>query len=555
MRLQNGESRAAQFVIYDNGEAPGKSGYDGWSNNLEYNQRSLTNLFLNGTHFYEDASWKVDWRASATFSTLDDPDIRKTAFTVEPRPNNRYDSSFVAGAAGNPNRIWRALNEVNVVGKLDFVREHTLFDRPAKLKFGGSFVHKDRDYEILSYDVQFFGTQPDFGGNPDNVFNEENLYGGSEEGNVYVSSGNNVPNPNQYNSNVNNTAAYISTEFSMIPKLKSIIGVRAENFVQRHTGRDAEYANSETGLDGNNLDNKKVLDALDFFPSINFIYALTEDQNLRLAYSRTIARPSFKELSFAQILDPVSNRIFNGGLYVYDDWDGNLTETRINNFDLRWELFMPMGQLISVSGFFKTFDKPIELVRIPAAQTTNEFQPRNVGKSQIVGLEFEFRKSLEFVSTALQNFSVNGNFTWVESSLKMTDTEFRSRKGIEKDGETVEDVRDMAGQAPYIINAGLAYNNDDIGMDAGLYYNVKGETLTVVGGGLFPDVYAQPFNSLNFNMNKSIGAERRANINFSISNIMNDKREEFYKSFRADDRIYYAYSPGVEIGLGFSYNF
>ena len=548
MHLQNGESRSAQTEIFDNGSAVGKSGYTGFSNNLEYNQRGLTHFLLNGMHYTDDGSWKVDWRSGVTISTLEDPDIRKTAFTIS---RSTGDSSFVAGAAGNPNRLWRSLNEINIVGKVDFINEHELFSNGAKLKFGASYVHKERDYEILIYDMQFFGPQPEFGGNPNNVLLDENLY---PNGTIYYQSGNNTPNPNEYNSNVNNFNGYLSYEFSPISELKTIIGVRGENYVQRHTGRDAEFAN--TGTEGNNLDNEKVLDAFDLFPSVNFIYALTDEQNLRLSYSRTIARPSFKELSFAQILDPVSNRIFNGGLFPYPpEWDGNLTETRIDNFDFRWEMFMDRGQMISLSAFYKAFDNPIELVRIPEAQTTNDFQPRNVGDSEIIGLEFEFRKSLDFISMSLQNYSVSGNFTYVESSLRMSNTEFRARKNAEKVGENITETRDMAGQAPYIINAGFAYNNPDIAMDAGLFYNVKGRTLIIVGNGLYPDVYSEPFHSLNFNMNKALGAERRAEINFSVSNILNDVREEFYTAFRAEDQLFQRWSPGVEIGVGFSYRF
>lgn len=173
--------------------------------------------------------------------------------------------------------------------------------------------------------------------------------------------------------------------------MKTIIGLRAENYVQRHTGRDVEYANFGTG---NNLDNEKVLDAFDLFPSLNVIYSLTDQQNLRFSYSRAIARPSFKELSFAQIIDPVSDRIFNGGLYRYPDWDGKLSETRIDNLDIRWELFMPGNQLFSFGAFYKTFDKPIELVRIPTQPTSTEYQPRNVGTDNFMGLRSRSGKTL-----------------------------------------------------------------------------------------------------------------------------------------------------------------
>ena len=548
MHLQNGESRSAQLEIFDDGSVPGKSGFIGFSNNLEYNQRGMSNIFISGAHFNKDASWKVDWRASTTISTLEDPDIRKTAYTIS---QTSGDSTFVAGAAGNPSRIWRELDEVNTVGKVDVTRDYRMFSRKARLKFGVSYTYKERDYSILSFDNQFFGRQPATGGDPNKVLLEQNLW---PQGTVYYSSGNNTPNPNEYNSNVNNAAAYISDEFNASKNLKAIIGLRAEYFVQRHTGRDSEYANS--GVSGNNLDNEKVLDSFDLFPLISFIYTIKENQNIRMSYSKTIARPSFKELSFAQILDPVSNRIFNGGLYVYSgDWDGNLIETRINNFDLRWEIFMEAGQILSLSAFYKDFTNPIELVRIPAAQTSNEFQPRNVGDSWLYGFELEFRKSLAFVAGGLKNFNINGNLTIVNSSLQMNEAEYRSRKNFEKVGETIENTREMAGQAPYIINAGLGYNHVASGLDAGFFYNVKGKTLFVVGGGLFPDVYAQPFHSLNFNMNKTVGKEKRATISVNITNLLGDVREELYSAFNATDQIFYRYSPGTEFGVGFKYNF
>ncbi len=539
MHLQNGESRAGQFAIENDGERVGQSGYLATSDNLEYNQRGLTNILINGQHNWGDGKWNLDWRISPTFSNITDPDIRKTAFTIQSSGLN-----FVAGAGGNPSRIWRYLNEINVSNMIDFTRNYNLFRYASKFKFGANFVYKERDYEILSYDIQFFGGQPDFGGNPNNVLNNEFLY---PNGSVYLTSGNNNPNPNAYNSTISNIGGYLSNEFNIVEPLKVIVGIRAEKFMQRHTGRDVEFANFGTG---NNLDNENVLDALDFFPSTNFIYAFKENQNFRFSYSRTIARPSFKELSFAQILDPISNRIFNGGLFTYSDWSGNLTETRINNLDLRWEIFLEKNQLLSLGAFYKQFDNAIELVRIPEQQTSTEYQPRNVGDAMLLGLELEFSKNLEFISPSLENYRLIGNFTYVNSSIEMTSLEFNSRKTYEKTGETIEDHRQMAGQAPYIINLGFAYDNVEKGLDINLFYNVKGRTLILVGAGLFPDVFAVPFHSLNLNVNKSIGKNQKTSINFGISNILNDLREEVYAGFLAQDQFFTRFNPGMNISLG-----
>lgn len=553
MRLQNGISRAAEFNIFDNAAAAGQSGFRAFSDNLEYNQRSLTNVMLNGTHVTEESGWKIDWRISPTISTSDDPDIRKTAFTIA---DDGETLTFNPGAGGNPVRLWRFLDEINVAGKIDVVKDFLLFQENANLKFGLSHVYKQRDYEILEYNLQFFSRQPNWPEpDPSLVLVDENIF---PDGPVGLQSGNLTPNSNAYNSSVQNTGAYVSTEVAPLRWLRAILGVRAENYVQRHTGRDQIFAQGNTEQ-GRNLDNEKVLDALDFFPSVNLIFSLNDRNNIRASYSRTIARPSFKELSFAQILDPVSNRIFNGSLFPFSTedgeviWDGNLTETRINNFDLRWELFLPRGQIFSISGFYKQFNDPIELVRIALAPTGAEFQPRNVGDGRLFGLELEFRKDLDFISPAFSYFNVSANVTLVQSQIDMSITEFNARKNFERTGEEIDDRRQMAGQAPYVINAGLSYSNPNIGLDAGLFYNVKGRTLDIVGNGLYPDVFVIPYNSLNFSFIKKFGKEDRASIDFRVSNILNDRVESVFESFNADDQFFRSVNPGVGFSLGFSY--
>ena len=548
MRLQNGESRSGQFFIDNNGSAVGQSGFTSNSDNLEYNERSLTNFLLGGTHVIKDTGWDIDWRISPTISTSDDPDIRKTAFTIQ---NNNL--TFNAGAGGNPSRIWRSLSEINAVAKVDLTKKYLIGEKDAKLRFGASHTYKQRDYEILFFDLQFFGSQSWPNPDPATVLDPENIYP-NQPNSIYYQSGNNDPNPNEYESSVNNSGFYVSNEFSPIRNLKAILGLRAENFVQNHTGRDIPFANGDTE-NGRNLDDEKVLESFDFFPSANFIYALTDNQNLRTSYTRTIARPSFKEVSFAQIIDPITNRIFNGSLFRYSDWDGNLTETRINNLDLRWELFLNRGEIFSISGFYKGFDKPIELVRIPEQQTSTEFQPRNVGDGTVFGIEVELRKSLSFISPALANFNVNGNITIVESQIQMTDREFNARKAFERSGENIDDKRQMAGQAPYVINAGLGYNNLEMGLDAGLFYNVKGATLHIVGVGLYPDVFTEPFHSLNFSINKKIGPDQNTSIDFKVSNILDDKVESFFQSFGAEDQVFSSINPGRAFSIGIGHNF
>ena len=113
----------------------------------------------------------------------------------------------------------------------------------------------------------------------------------------------------------------------------------------------------------------------------------------------------------------------------------------------------------------------------------------------------------------------------------------------------------MAGQAPYIINAGLTYDNPSLGFDTGLFYNVKGETLVLVGGGIFPDVYSEPFHSLNFNFNKSFGPKDKYSLSLNVSNLLNESRQELYEGYQSGEEIYSTFKPHRTVSLGFKYSF
>ncbi len=546
--LQNGESRAAKLLLNENTSAVGRSGYVGKSDNLEYSERRLINFLLDGNHVFEnDKSWEVEWGISPTISSADDPDVRKTPFTFA------VDTSFQAGNAGLPQRIWRELSEISLSSKIDITKSYKLFDEDAKLKFGLSSNYKERDYSILEYSIQFTSGQNWINNDPNEVLKPENIFPNTPNGSYLVDKNNN-PNPNAYLANSLTSAVYVSNEFALSPNFKSIIGLRVENFVQRHTGRDQAFA---SGNGGNNLDNEIVLESTDLFPTANFIYTVAEEQNLRFGYARTIARPSFKELSFAQILDPITSRTFNGSLFEYpgSNWFGDLKQTDIDNIDIRWEKFMSNGQIFSASFFYKQFENPIELVRIPLVNTGFEYQARNVGQGRLYGFELEATKSLDFLGEKFEKLSLSGNITIVESVIEMTEGEFGGREDNKREGESIENEREMAGQAPYVVNFGVTYSNLDKGINAGIFYNVKGKTLLIVGTGFVPDIYQQPFHSLNLGISKKLGENQRTEVDLKVSNILDDAREEFFESFGAADQIYSQFFPGTSVSLGINYKF
>jgi TonB-dependent receptor len=546
IRLQSGENRAARLNIFNNSDAVGQSGYIASSDNIEYGQRSVTNLQLNSSHVLVKSGWKIDWAVGHTISSATDPDIRKTAFTLD--PGRTY---FNPGAGGNPTRIWRYLDEKNLSFRLDLEKK---IGKKNLLKFGAMNLTKDRDYEIRFYNIQFFGAQqlnwiPD----ANSVLIGQNIYPSSQN-NIYYVSGNSDPNSNQYTSRISNFSGYISDDIDITNDLKAVLGIRAEKYTQFHTGRDQRYAAGDV-ISGKNLDNEKVLDQLDLFPSMNLIQKFGNKNNLRVSYTRTTARPSFKELSFAQIVDPLTNRIFNGSLFRYDDWNGNLVPTMIDNYDFRWEKYFKGAEIISLSLFYKRFQDPIELVRIPQQQTSTEYQPRNVGTGTLFGLEFEFNKSLDFISEKLDRFNFSSNITMVESSITMSDLEYNARKAYEKPGEGLKRKRGMAGQSPYVINAGLTYANSSKGINMGMFYNVKGATISIVGSGLFPDVYALPYNNLSFSFNKAVSKDKKWTLSLRADNILNDDIQFVFRGYGAQDQIFSDLDPRRSFSVGFSYKY
>jgi outer membrane receptor protein involved in Fe transport len=541
MRLQNGESKAA-IGTYESTNVG--TTFSAFQHGLDYSQRSLSNLLIDGKHSFANNSWIVEWKLSPTISKIADPDVRFTRYRFM-----EGGGLAIGTESGYPERNWRYLDEINLAGVLHFTKSFNFNQQKANLKFGGAYTLKDRSYTIYSFQI-IPDKNLELIGDPDELFKEMNLWpinGNGRAGTYFKNASDKSKN---YDANVDYKAAYVSVELNFFKKLKSIFGLRYENYIQKYTGQN------QTG--SHVLDNDEVLNDANFFPSVNLVYNLTEKQNLRFSYSQTIARPSMKELSYAEIYDPISDVTFLGSLSpIGEIWDGNLVSTNMQNFDFRWELFQKGGQMISVSTFYKTFDNPIEMIQSAVSQKPT-IQPRNVGEGLVFGAELEFHQNLGIISGAFNNLSVVGNFTYANSRVKLSDIEYSLRSSSLRDGERLSKYRDMAGMSPYIINAGLSYSGQNgfwRSFEAGLYYNVQGPTLYIVGIGDRADVYSNPFHSLNFNSSKRFGENDKFNIGLKIENVLNSDKEYVYKSYKAEDRYYEKLHKGVKFELKFGYSF
>lgn len=534
LHIQNGESTAGSFdqVISQDGVGGGLEPLT--KNALAYTERSVTNLLISGDHRFSDDenALNLEWKFSPTFSKVMDKDHR-----ITPLQQSGESDFFISPSASTfPIQLWRNLVEENWVVKIDLDKTVKLFGKPTKLKFGGAYTYKFRDFSIDDFTFNISGDDSFIAdGNVDNLLASENLWNPTTDSGTHLVFGDQF-NPNDaYEGEQIIGATYFSAEFNLSEKLITVFGVRSEFFNSYYTGQN----NSSV------YDNESILDAFDLFPSANLIYELTDNTNLRSSYSRTTARPSFKEASVAQIFDPITNRLFIGSI--------NLTPTYVNNFDLRYERFGEVGQMFAVSGFYKDFKDPIEQAFFLQAPT--QLTVDNLGNAKVYGVELEVRQRLGFISEGLNNLKFNANVSFIKSELTMSDDEFESRRLAARNGERIDRERNLQGQAPFLLNFGLDYNNSDIGLQTSLFFNVQGETLEVVGIGLVPDVYTKPFESLNFTLNKSFGENKRSFIDLKVSNILGSDRESAYQSYGTQDQIFSLRSPGTEFSLGYTFKF
>ena len=532
MHLQNGESRTGRFTE----TASIENSFVGQRDNLEYSERSISSMFFNGQHSRNENKMKIDWRIAPTYSRIADKDIRSTSYRTEDGEFN-----IAPGETGFPNRIWRNLNEFNLSNRVDITKTHELRGRDAKTKFGASYNFKYRDYEILRYQLRAknLGELDALTGNADELLTDYYVWDPTSDAGMYYS-GNYEAN-NAYQGIQSNFSAYYSEEFSLNALTKVVAGLRAERYDQFYTGVDQQEAAAPgTGL---NYRWAPVLNNFNLFPTASLIYSVNENTNFRLGAFRTVARPSFKEKSAAQIEDVLTGITFIGNL--------NLENTIINNLDVRYEYFMEGGQTIAISGFYKHFTNPIELVAYSAAAPSN-FQPRNVGNATVAGAEFEVRKNLGFLG--LKHFEVNSNLSLIYSGVSRDSSEYAARLASARTGEVIDEIRPMQGQSPYLINVGLNYNNPEKGWQGGLFYNVQGEKLYIVGVADNPDVFEVPFHSLNFNLMKNFGEDQRYQIGFSVNNIMDDTRDRIFRSYNSAEPMFSTWAPGRTFKLSFRYS-
>ncbi|MGJ3244434.1 MAG: TonB-dependent receptor domain-containing protein [Opitutales bacterium] len=488
---------------------------------LLYTERSVSTAQLNGkSRFGQADEWTLDWRASYSESTQEQPDYR-TIISVYRPESDQFDQSNVP----NPRRYFRDLEETSQEAAFDLTREFSNWlGKQAKFKVGAAYRSSERDYneERLQWStgIGAFSQLETFPGEVGiTELNPPRVRG------VVLS---NLPSPNNYEGEEEVVAGYAMLDTPLTDRWRLIIGGRYETTDISVVPEESENIDPSPGR----------IDEGDFLPAVSGVFSWSENVNIRLAYGRTLARPTYKELSDIRTED-----IFNAETYV---GNADLVLTSIDNFDLRWEWFPRAGEIVAASVFYKDMKNPIEVVFDTSVAS---IQPQNVEEGTVTGIELEYRQDLDAWHESLMGWSFGANVAFIESEVSIPENERENALPFDPD---FPETRQLLGQSDYTFNTDITYRNSDWGSVFTASFNVVGERLILVNPGTFEDVFEKPRPQLNFIYTQKLGSDWT--LKFTAKNLLSPDSEKVI-DFNGTELPYEVHETRPTFKLGLTYLF
>lgn len=379
---------------------------------------------------------------------------------------------------GKDSRMWTQINENDYNWSTAFSRifgEGKSVNTLVKVGYQGWSKQRDLSiFRLLPFTRSNMPDDPSKMAPPveipyDVLLSPENIGNGVSQAYYY-------PEPiggNVYDGTMQSHSGYLMLDQKLWNKLRLVYGVRAEYYnLQNRQDEMFRKQNGDPNDDVNNLIQYKLLvreNNWKFLPSINATYSVTNTFNVRGSYSKTAIRPDFRESGFFGFYDFELDAIISGD---------NVESTFIDNVDLRLEWYPSPGEIISLTGFYKYLDKPIELVENESFNG-GYYVFNNMESAKNRGLEFEIRKNFSFIGERdwLKNLFISANATLLSSSVNaLSPWKYKIVDGKEvperiKDRAPNQD-RPLMGQSPWLLNLGVGYWGDSFGVTAS--YNHRG---------------------------------------------------------------------------------
>lgn len=527
---------------------------------LRYNERAVSSLQLRGDHeFTSFHDWQLDWLAAHSTSSQAEPDAR--FFKIVADTTSGLQSMSGSGFE-LPLRIFRNIEETSDEVGFNLKAPFEQWDeRPAYVKFGPFFDFTKRDFDQDSFRYEFAsGANANhavfFGpGLWSDVFLEPHRIGLDRSG---------PPAPNQllwyvqptdvdvdYHGDQTIQAGYGMVELPLTAKLKINGGVRLEVTdlsidLQSPSGSVTVVRRTEDGTvileTVTDEDAGSSISELDVLPAVGAVWEVMTNLNVRLSFSQTIARPTFRELAPVRTFEFLGDDVFVG--------NDELVISHIDNYDLRAEWFRRPGDVLAASLFYKEIEDPIE--RITLSLTFNRYvQALNYPQGKLYGAEFEFRQRLDVVHDLLQDLTIGANASYIVSEVDLPSEEIQKLANI---GVTTTS-RPLQGQPDYLVNLNLVYNNPRTGTAVGLFYTMTGESLVAgesVSDEFIPSLYELPTDSLDVSLEQRVGKHWK--IVFRAKNLTNPEIERAYKvDWDTNAVLKSSYTRGMDFSLGATY--
>ena len=352
----------------------------------------------------------------------------------------------------------------------------------------------------------------------------------------------------RYEADLEVRAAYLQAEAEVIPQLRLQAGVRWEDGRQSVTPVDL-FATGGADITPSLIENDYLL------PAATLTWNFAPNLQLRLHGSKTIARPQFRELAPQQYSDPETDRTFFGNQY--------LTDSKLLNAEARLEWYFARDQRLSLAGFWKRIDRPIETVAFQQGGTFfTTFA--NAPEATLKGVEVEAQKYVPLGGIGGGFFTPRrlvliSNYTYSESGIKVGEGDTTIPAGT--GGEAVpaanvfDDGTPLTGQSKHLVNLQLGLEDTDRLSQQTLLLTYASRRVTNRGPGDQPDIVEEPGLRLDFVAREGVrllGLD--GELKFEARNLTGEDYEEFQtlNGSRIDTN---SYNLGRSFSLGLELNF
>jgi hypothetical protein len=450
---------------------------------------------LIGEHYHPLSKLRLNWVASLSEIKREIPALRRMVFdSIGGDPS--YTAKIVPKPVDNDNTgglCFYSLTNENVRNfKADLSRTFKTFSfLQTMIKVGYYYQARERSFNprLLAFSRYKFMTFNDslLLLSPDKIFDKNNMGVLSKEKTGFTL--NDITEIRDiYTASTELTAYYFMADQRFGKWLRLIYGARIENFNQKLDAKENQFKPIRVNTTKEDL-----------LPSLNVVLSLNSKQNIRAGYSRTLNRPEFRELA------PFLFRDYTIRYSIFGDT--SLVRASIDNYDLRYEFYPGKAQVISVSGFYKKFTDPIELISATNQDRTLTY--KNTPGAELLGLEFEVRTLLGGLfnsrpKSLLNKLTFFGNFTFLESKVRL--------KVIDSNNYYFNRTRPMQGQSPYVINGGLTYQDDIRNISSTISVNRYGQRIFLASNGdatqdgfvFEPNLWENGRTQIDFQFTKSI---------------------------------------------------